>query len=163
MDNNLFAVDPVSVVIKNFPKVVGVVAFHVYKVHFAIELQRFDALSIQSLFSGPGLFKHDQRSTRHGAAIVVQECTASCKPIYEIELEFITNGVHAQRVEIRTKVSAQDIELRLAVLLDFWRRVVRMPVEGQGLSPLVGKPERRYVLFHRVTVRLLSASGRPTA
>ena len=69
------------------------VAFYVYKVHFAIEPQRFDALSIQPVFSGPGLFKHYERGTRHNIATTIPERTTSGKAIDKVKLEVIVNGV----------------------------------------------------------------------
>ena len=105
VDSNFFAVDRVSAFIKNFPKVVSVVAFYVYKVHFAIEPQRFITLLIQPLFSGPGLFKHYERGTRHNIATTIAKRTASGKAIDEIECELVADWTHAQRVEVGTKIS----------------------------------------------------------
>ena len=94
MDNNLLAVDPISAFIKNFPEVVGVVAFYVYKVHFAIEPEWFDTLSIQPLFSGPSLFKHYERGTRYNIATTIPVRTTSGKAIDKVKLELIVNGVY---------------------------------------------------------------------
>ena len=110
------------------------IGIHINKVVLAIEAQGFGTVLIQSLLGGPALFKHDQGCAGCGVATILKY-PAPRESIDEIEFEFIPSWVQAHLVKIRTKVSAKNIELRLAVFLNLWRRGVRVPYEGHLLPP----------------------------
>ena len=124
-------VNHVPTVRKNLSKMVRVTRIYIHKITFAVKVQRFRAIPIQSLCRFFHFFKHDEWRADNDFITVLKNST-SREAIDKIKPEFLLAWVDIQPIEISAKVTAQDIELRPAMFLKQGGRLVRVPPKLQG-------------------------------